>query len=71
MKGITYQIIFALVRKILSLILPEVSQSIRQLLETYLKDLYKKAQETSNPIDDFFVELLAEIIGIEIKEEEK
>jgi len=71
MKGITYQIVFALVRKILSLILPEVSSSIRQLLETYLKDLYKKAQETPNPVDDFFVELLAEIIGIEIKEEEK
>jgi hypothetical protein len=67
-KGITYQIVIRLVAKILGLILPEVSNSIKELLQTYIRDLYKKACETPNPVDDLFVKLIAEILGIKLEE---
>ena len=66
-KGITYQILMKLIKEIFELIMPKLSESIRQILTTYLNDLYKKAKETSNFWDDFFVELLADVLGIELE----
>lgn len=67
-KGITYEITLSLIKKIFALILPEVSNHIRQLLEAYLKELYKKAIETENVFDDYFVKLLADVLGIKLEE---
>jgi hypothetical protein len=67
-KGITYQILMKLVKEIFELIMPKLSESIRQILTTYLNDLYKKAKETPNFWDDFFVELLADVLGIDLQD---
>lgn len=67
-KGITYEIALSLIKKIFALVLPEVSGHIKQLLEAYLKDLYKKAIETENVFDDYLVILIADILGIKLEE---
>jgi len=66
-KSITYQILMKLVKEVFELIMPKLSSHIRELLTAYLNDLYKKARETSNFWDDFFVELLADVLGIELQ----
>jgi hypothetical protein len=67
-KGITYQILMKLIKEIFELIMPRLSENIRQMLSVYLNDLYKKAKETSNFWDDFFVELLADVLGIDLED---
>jgi hypothetical protein len=67
LKGITYQILIKMVKEIFELIMPKLSESIKQMLSVYLNDLYRKAKETSNFWDDFFVELLADVLGIELE----
>jgi hypothetical protein len=48
--------------------MPKLSSHIRELLTTYLCDLYRKAKETPNFWDDFFVELLADVLNIELQD---
>jgi hypothetical protein len=64
MRAITYQILIALVREIIELIMPKVSAHIRELLSRYLNDLYDRACETSNVFDDYFIEFIALILNI-------
>jgi len=70
-KGITYQILMKLVKEIFELIMPRLSSHIRELLTAYLNELYKKAKETENIFDDFFVELLADILNVELQDKQK
>ena len=70
-KGITYQILMKLVKEIFELIMPRLSAHIRELLSVYLNELYKKAKETENIFDDFFVELLADILNIELQDKQQ
>jgi len=68
-KGITYQILMKLIKEIFELVMPNLSSHIRELLIAYLNELYKRAKETENVFDDYFVELLADILGIELQKE--
>ena len=70
-KGITYQIFMKLVKEIFELIMPRLSSHIRELLTAYLNELYKKAKETDNIFDDYFVELLADVLNIELQERQQ
>ena len=74
-KSITYQIVLAMVREIFNLVLPRLSNHIRELLSVYIKDLYQKAKATDNIFDDYAVELIADILNIDLennhKEEDK
>jgi hypothetical protein len=56
-----------MVKEIFELIMPKLSESIKQMLSVYLNDLYKKAKETDNVFDDLFVELLADVLGIDLE----
>ena len=62
--GLTW--IIELVVKVLGLILPVMTPSIRTALEKFLKELYAKAKESPNPWDDFVVKFLMRILGIEV-----
>jgi len=66
---ITYNFWLDLTIRVLSAILNVVSPSIRKLLAEFVQDLYQKAKETPNPWDDFFVKLLAGLLGVELKEQ--
>jgi hypothetical protein len=67
-QAITYQIVIKLVSEIFELILPRLSNHIRELLTSYIKDLYQKAKSTENIFDDYSVELLASILNIELED---
>ena len=73
--SLTYQIVLAMVREIFSLLLPRLSNHIRELLGVYIKDLYQKAKSTENIFDDYAVELIADILNLDLgnnqKEEDK
>jgi hypothetical protein len=66
-KAITYQLVIKLVSEIFELILPKLSNHIRELLTLYINTLYEKAKATDNIFDDFAIELLAKILLIELK----
>jgi hypothetical protein len=66
LQAITYQIVFKLVSEIFELILPRLSNHIRELLTVYIKDLYQKAKSTDNIFDDYAVELIASILQINL-----
>jgi hypothetical protein len=66
LKGITYQIVLKLISEIFELIIPRVSNHIRELLTVYIKDLYQKAKATENIFDDYAVELIASILQIDL-----
>ena len=65
-NSITYKIVLAMVREIFSLVLPRLSNHIRELLGVYIKDLYNKAKSTDNIFDDYVVELIASILQIDL-----
>lgn len=52
---------------VLSAILRAVSPVLREALQKSIKELYEKAKQTDNPYDDFFVELLARLLGIDLE----
>lgn len=69
--SITYQIVLTMVKEILSLILPRLSNHIRELLTVYIKDLYQKAKSTNNIFDDYAVELIANILNLDLENNHK
>ena len=69
--SITYQIVLTIVKEILSLILPRLSNHIRELLSVYIKDLYQKAKATDNIFDDYAVELIADILNLDLEDNHK
>lgn len=64
--GISLTWIIELVVKVLGLILPVITPSLREMLEKFLKEFYAKAKETPNPWDDFLAKFLMRILGIEV-----
>jgi hypothetical protein len=66
LQAITYQIVIKLVSEIFELIIPRLSNHIRELLTVYIKDLYQKAKSTENIFDDYAVELIARILQIDL-----
>jgi len=67
-RAITYQIILAMIKEIFSLVLPRLSNHIRELLGVYIKDLYNKAKSTDNIFDDYAIELIAKILLIDLED---
>lgn len=67
--NVTYGFWVSLAIKVLGAILRDVSPHIREVLAKGIQDLYLKAKATDNPWDDFFVSFLAELLGVELKEE--
>ena len=47
-------------------ILGLVTPALRRALEDVIKDLYKRARETENPIDDILVGILAALLSIDM-----
>ena len=43
-----------------------LTPEIKSMLQSFIKDLYKKSVETPNVMDDLFVGLLAQILSVEI-----
>jgi len=66
--ALTYDFWISLGAKILGSILRAVSPHIREAVRDVITDLYEKAKATDNPMDDFFVQLLATLVGVELKE---
>lgn len=66
--SITHKLIIEIIRKLLDALFPVMSEEIRKLLVGMMQELYAKAKETENPLDDFVVKLLCEILNVPIKD---
>jgi len=53
--------------KVLTPFLSLITSPIKTELETFVKNLYVKAKNTESPLDDMFVKLLADILGITVE----
>lgn len=60
-KGIV-KIIGLFLKPILSLASPMIKEELRKLLQAW----YEKARSTENPIDDYLVEFIADLLGVNI-----
>ena len=69
-KGNTWKWLLSLLAVILKPILSAITPLIKELFEDSLNKLLEKARATENPVDDYFVELLFNIVDLEIPEEE-
>lgn len=65
--AITYAFWERLTIAVLGAILRAISAPLREALADAINQLYQKAKQTDNPYDDFFIELLARLLGIELK----
>lgn len=59
------KMLFSLLRKILD----SISPTIREFIETSVKELAIKAEATENPYDDVAVEILAWILCVELPDD--
>lgn len=57
--------------RILGPILLTLTRSLRDDLEIFLTDFYRRALETENPWDDFLAALLLETLGFDVPEDEE
>lgn len=65
-RGITWKRILDLLAMFLKPILNLASPMIKEMLDKFLTAWYKKALETENPADDYLVEFIAGILGLDI-----
>lgn len=63
--GTSWEWLARLLATLLAPLLVVLSAFIRKELEKFLVDLYKRALETENPWDDWFVGFLLDIMKIE------
>lgn len=68
--SITKTLVVSLVSKIVIALMSVVSKEIKYLLQSYIKDLYRRAKQTSNPADDLFIEFIAEILCVELEDKD-
>jgi len=59
-----------LLQIVLAPLLVAITPLIKELFEDSLEKLLKAARGTENPIDDFFVEFLFNVLGVPIPPEE-
>ena len=64
--GISFWWLIEIIIKALSALLPIITPELRALLEKFLLDFYKKAQETPNPWDNFLAGFLLRILQIPV-----
>lgn len=63
----TWKLLIGSFSGVLGKILEAITPALREAIENFLKELYAKAKQTSNPWDDFLVELLAAVLGIKLE----
>ena len=63
----TQNFFISLAVKVLTPFLSLITAPIKNELETFIKNLYVKAKATESPIDDMFVKLLGDILGITLE----
>jgi len=64
--GISWYWLIETIIRALTVILGVITPELRKLLETFLLDFYKKAQETPNPWDNFLAAFLLRILQIPV-----
>lgn len=64
----TYNWLKSIIALALGTLLKIISPEVRSALSDAINSLYKKAKNTENPWDDFFVEFLAEILNVKIED---
>jgi len=64
----TWKKILLIISTFLRPIFGIASPMIRKALDDFLTSWYKKAQLTENPADDYLVEFIANLLGIDIKD---
>lgn len=47
---------------------PEIVDAFKELMKKLLQDLYEKALKTENKWDDWGVEMMATVFGVELEE---
>lgn len=62
--SMTWKLIMRIVQTMVVLTSPQ----FRIILVEGVKELYKKAEKTENPYDDFFVDFLARLMAIDLKQ---
>ena len=66
--GISLPWLITLIAKLLMPILSAITPVLRDALEDFVKDYYKKSLETDNPWDDFLALFLARMLNIPVSE---
>lgn len=54
--------------KLLEKMSPEIVVAFQELMKKLLQDLYEKALKTENKWDDWGVEMMATVFGVELEE---
>ncbi|RLF87748.1 hypothetical protein DRN34_01010 [Thermococci archaeon] len=65
----TWKFLLTAFSGIIGQIIKVVSPELRKMLVEMLRNLYEHAKETPNPWDDFLVELLVQVLGIDFEKE--
>jgi hypothetical protein len=66
--GTTWRRILKIIATFLQPMFSIATPMIREALDKFLTEWYKKAQLTENPADDYLVEFIASLLGINIKD---
>jgi hypothetical protein len=64
MAAFSWTALLNILGSVLGPLLGAISPSIKDLLNGFMTDLYKKCLATPNPWDDFAVGLLLDVLGI-------
>ncbi len=64
--GVNWTWLINLLVAVLAPVVAVLTKGIREELIKFLTDLYKKAEETPNPWDDFVVEFFLRVLGAPI-----
>jgi hypothetical protein len=64
---IVWKDLIILIAKVLSPVLAAITKKFRDEIEVWVKKKYTEALETDNPWDDFFFEILAAMLKVDIK----
>lgn len=67
-KGTTWKWILNVIAMFLKPIFQVASPMIKEALDKFLTSWYQKALATENPADDYLVEFIADLLGIDIKD---
>ena len=68
-ERMTWKFLLTAFSGIIGQIVKVISPELRKMLVEMVINLYQKAKATPNPWDDFLVELLAQVLGIDLEKE--
>jgi len=64
----TWSFFLPLIKFVLGKLLDTFTDDVRDALHKAIRDVYEKAKETDNPLDDMGVEFIGEMFGLDLKE---